>query len=461
MALGAKQHQQALARDLVLMVAEQALGGRVQRQDAAGRIERDRAVGRAVEHRLKVARRTAARRRLASGGAQSRPQFRLERAAQRDQRRRRAVPADRLRVAVDREDLLRPPSRSRPRPRPRRASLADRGRGTSSRARSPPEILRNRDSRRDRAACGWRKARGRRARRGRRPAAGPEWRRRCAEPHRRRRRGRAPRPDPLLGAGRSGVRAPPRPFVRVIVARSRRAADQRARDFPESVALAAAEFDALGGEALRRLAGQRVERARADRNDIGQHGWAPDGAGRKSRRCAQAALNPPPQALGEPGAGALVSIRSATPLSPSAAKDAFVGASSRFGSIVSRRGRERLRRAFGGAPSGSRASSAARIGSPSAPGEISGGGGRGDIRRRDSRFGSIGSAAISPAPGSASTPSAAGVVGFEPRPAVGRLRRAEKSAAGSARPRSPRPARQSRDSPEIRDDGRISAQPKA
>ena len=48
-----------------------------------------------------------------------------------------------------------------------------------------------------------------------------------------------------------GVRA--RPFVRVIVARSRRAADQSARDFPERVALAAAELHALGGKALRAI----------------------------------------------------------------------------------------------------------------------------------------------------------------------------------------------------------------
>src|ERR1700722_15861453 len=67
MALRREQHQETLAGDLVLMVAEQALGGFVQRQDAAGRIERDGAVARPIEHRLKVAaRQTAARRRPAS-----------------------------------------------------------------------------------------------------------------------------------------------------------------------------------------------------------------------------------------------------------------------------------------------------------------------------------------------------------------------------------------------------------
>ena len=97
------------------MVAEQALGGLVQRQDAAGQIERDGAVARPVEHRLKVAaRQTAARRRLALGDAHSRPELRFQRAAQRDQRRRRAVPADHLRVAVDGQDLpVRPHDRDR------------------------------------------------------------------------------------------------------------------------------------------------------------------------------------------------------------------------------------------------------------------------------------------------------------------------------------------------------------
>ena len=115
MALRREQHQEALAGDLVLMVAEQALGGLVQRQDAAGQIERDGAVARPVEHRLKVAAgQTAARRRLALGDAQSRPEFRFQRAAQRDQRRRRAVPADHLRVAVDGQDLpVRPHDRDR------------------------------------------------------------------------------------------------------------------------------------------------------------------------------------------------------------------------------------------------------------------------------------------------------------------------------------------------------------
>ena len=98
-------------------------------------------------------------------------------------------------------------------------------------------------------------------------------------------------------------------------------ADQSARDFPECVALAAAEFDALGGEALRRLAGQRLERARADRNDVGQEGGrrvAQDvnlggalgrrrlslarrrGARRNRRRLARAP--PPPRVEGASGA---------------------------------------------------------------------------------------------------------------------------------------------------------------
>ena len=79
----------------------------------------------------------------------------------------------------------------------------------------------------------------------------------------------------LLGAASiaefpSVVRA--RPFVRGVVARSRRAADQSARDLPECVALAAAELHALGGKAWRDFASQRVKRARADRNDVGRDG---------------------------------------------------------------------------------------------------------------------------------------------------------------------------------------------
>ena len=80
MALGREQHQRAFAGDLVLMIAEQSLGGLVEGQDAACRVEGDGAVGGAVEHRLKVARQTAARRRLALGCAHSRPQLRLQRA---------------------------------------------------------------------------------------------------------------------------------------------------------------------------------------------------------------------------------------------------------------------------------------------------------------------------------------------------------------------------------------------
>ena len=70
MALRREQHEEALAADLVLMVAEQALRWRVQGQDAASQVERDGAVARPVEHRLKVAaRQTAGGRRVALGDA--------------------------------------------------------------------------------------------------------------------------------------------------------------------------------------------------------------------------------------------------------------------------------------------------------------------------------------------------------------------------------------------------------
>ena len=101
MALRREQHQQALAGDLVLVIAEQPLGRLVQRQDAAGRIEREGAVSRAVEHRLKVARRAVAHRRLALDRAQFGLMLGVLRAAQRNQRRRRAVPHDRLGVTFD------------------------------------------------------------------------------------------------------------------------------------------------------------------------------------------------------------------------------------------------------------------------------------------------------------------------------------------------------------------------
>ena len=257
MALRREQHQQALASDLVLMVAEQALGGLVQRQDAAGQIERDGAVARAVEHRLKVAaRQTAARRRLALGDAQSRPQFRFQRAAQRDQRRRRAVPADHLRVAVDGQDLaVRPHDRDR-------ADVFGRHRLRIAVAEHHGERVRRLKfceiaiaDEIEQRPIGVERA----------PVASDEGADRKTVQNR---AGVAPNLIAVGAAGRPGVASPVRrllracidssfppgvracPFVRGIVARSRRAADQGARDFPERVALAAAELDALGGKAL-------------------------------------------------------------------------------------------------------------------------------------------------------------------------------------------------------------------
>ena len=266
MTLGAKQHQQALARDLVLMIAEQALGGLVQGQDARSRVERDGAVGRPVEHRLKVARRAAARRRrLAIRGPQPRPQLRLERAPERDQGRRRAVPSDHLRVAVDRQDLsVRPHDRDRARilgaHRLRVAVAEHSGEGVRRLKFREIAIADEIEQR----AVGVERL----------PVAGDEDADRQPGEHR---AGVAlnldavgaglPIPVPLLlaaGVDRAG------PFVRMVLARGWSAADEGARDFPECVALAAAEFDALGGEAQRRLASHRLERARADRNDIGR-----------------------------------------------------------------------------------------------------------------------------------------------------------------------------------------------
>ena len=62
-------------------------------------------------------------------------------------------------------------------------------------------------------------------------------------------------------------------FAGPFVVRRGRAADQRTRDLAESVTLAPAELHAFGRRALRRLAHrQRVERAGADRNDLGHGG---------------------------------------------------------------------------------------------------------------------------------------------------------------------------------------------
>ena len=278
------------------MVAEQALGGLVQRQDAAGQIERDGAVARAVEHRLKVAaRQTAARRRLALGDAHSRPEFRFQRAAQRDQRRRRAVPADHLRVAVDGQDLpVRPHDRDR-------ADVFGRHRLRIAVAEHPGERVRRLKFCEIAIADEFEQ---RPVGVERLPVAGDEGADRKTVQNRAgvapnliavgaaRRRGIALPVRRLLGASvdpefPSGVRA--RPFVRAIVARSRRAADQSARDFPERVALAAAELHALGGKALAPLRAP----ARRARPGGSERCWtrrrAPGGAGRKSRRCAQAA----------------------------------------------------------------------------------------------------------------------------------------------------------------------------
>ena len=275
MALRREQHQQALAGDLVLMIAEQAFRRLVQGQDAAGRIERDRAVSRAVEHRLKVARETAARRLLALGGAHPRPQLRLQRAAQRDQRRWGPVPADRLRVPIDRENLsVRPDDRHRARVLGRHAlriAVAEH-RGEPARRLKFGEIA-IADELEERAV-GVKRA----------PVASDK----DADRQTVENRGGVAlnlladgaaggaelvRPVRRLRGASLGSRLPRevrvRPLVGGVVARGRRVPDQSARDLPEGVAFTAAEFDALGGEALRRLAGHRLERARSDRNDVG------------------------------------------------------------------------------------------------------------------------------------------------------------------------------------------------
>jgi hypothetical protein len=268
-ALGREQHEHALARDLVLVVAEQPLGRLVQRQDAAGGVERDRAVGRPVEHRLQIASRAVAHRRLAFGRAQPRLQFRFRRAAQRDQRRRGVVPRDRLSAAVDRQDLpVRPHDRDRARiviRHPLRIAVAEH-RGKPARRLKFREIAIADEI--EERPVGIESAR---------VADDENADRQAVEngagvaPHLLAVGAAGSGRLSLLSNRRPGGRDDPQfcPSARILVAGNRRPADQGARDLAKGVALAAGELDALGGRAVRRLAGaQSVERARADRNDV-------------------------------------------------------------------------------------------------------------------------------------------------------------------------------------------------
>ena len=230
----------------------------------------------------------------------------------------------------------------------------------------------------------------------------------------------------LIGAGLgSGIPGAVRAtgLVRVILARSRRAADQRARDFPESVALASLELDALGGEAERRLAGQRLERARADRDDIGRHG-------RRRRMAQDIDLG---GALGRRAAPEARRGRTARPPPP---RPRLPRAAPRGIGLPPPRGDPSApawKRGYPPAPIRDWARSAPRrFRAP--PPQLRGRSVRADARIRIPR---------SPPAG-------------RPRLAQPRARRQMRR-----RPRSPHPARRSRDSPEVRDDGRISVRPKA
>ncbi len=269
MTLRREQHQDALAGDLVLVVAEQPLGRLVQGQDAAGGVERDRAVGRPVEHRLKVARRAIAHRRFALSRAQSGVHFRFRRAAQRDQRRWRAIPPDRLSASVDKQDLaIRPDDRDRARILGSHLlwiAVAEH-RGEPVRRLEFREIA-IADEIEERLA----------GVEGARVADDEDPDRQAVE------YGAGVAPNLLvIGAAGQGALILPacpglgwrhdhqfRPFARGFVSPSRRPADQSAGDLAEGVALATGELDALGGEPVERLPGvQTVERAGANRNDV-------------------------------------------------------------------------------------------------------------------------------------------------------------------------------------------------
>ena len=269
MALRREQHQDALAGDLVLVIAEQPLGRLVQGQDAAGGVERDRAVRRPVEHRLKVARRTVAHRRLSLLRAEPGLQLRFRRASQRDQRRRGALPRDRLSAPVDEQDLtVRPDDRDRARilsRHPLRIAVAEH-RGEPVRRLEFREIgiadeIKERLVGEERARVADNENPDRQAVKNGASVAlhllvvGAAGRGRLALPTCQR-LGR--RDDPQF-----------RPFAGALVARSRRPADQSARDLAEGVALVPGELNALGGEPVQRLPGtQSVERAGANWNDV-------------------------------------------------------------------------------------------------------------------------------------------------------------------------------------------------
>ena len=103
MALRSQQHQNALADDLALFVAEQPLGGPVERHDASRGVENHCAVGREIEHVLKVGRRLGRGRRLAARRLGCASALGFRRRPQRKQRGRRAVPEHHLGVPFDRE----------------------------------------------------------------------------------------------------------------------------------------------------------------------------------------------------------------------------------------------------------------------------------------------------------------------------------------------------------------------
>ena len=98
LALRREQGEEAFARHFLGVVAEQGLGAAAHGEDAARLVERDDAVGGRIEQRLEIA-------RLAFEIAHPLLIFDLARAAQRQQRRRRAVPFDRVGQRIDGDQL--------------------------------------------------------------------------------------------------------------------------------------------------------------------------------------------------------------------------------------------------------------------------------------------------------------------------------------------------------------------
>src|SRR5215203_5884565 len=105
-ALGGEEDDEALARDLVLIVAEQRLGGTVERQDAAGVVEDDDAVGRGIEDRGKLAQPALAGPQVELERAQPLALLGRRRPGDDHEARRQPIPLHRRQPDIDRDAFV-------------------------------------------------------------------------------------------------------------------------------------------------------------------------------------------------------------------------------------------------------------------------------------------------------------------------------------------------------------------